>query len=287
MSVENLKAYIESGVLELYVLGDLSPKEMLQVEEMASQYKEVRDEIASIEEAMEQYAISNAIEPPKDIEQKLFDKLGLNLLDEEEVIVNQEEHISEPKIIQLDGSDGKVRTLRYALVACVALLVLSVGALFITYNKLNDAHNQIASLNLDKQKFAGVVSQLEYDNKGLNNIAEMAESKEWATIRMQGQAISPKSKMNVYWNKKDKSVLINYLAMDLPKADAEHEYQLWALVNGKPVSLGLFGKSDSTSNEAIIKMQTIQEAQAFAVTLEPMGGSVNPTMEKLTVMGGV
>ncbi len=287
MSVENLKAYIESGVLELYVLGDLSPEEMLQVEEMASQHKEVRDEIASIEEAMEQYAISNAIEPPKDIEQKLFDKLGLNLLDEEEVIVNQEEYVSDPKIIQLDGSDGKVRTLRYALVACVALLVLSVGALFITYNKLNDAHNQIASLNLDKQKFAGVVSQLEYDNKGLNNIAEMAESKEWATIRMQGQAISPKSKMNVYWNKKDKSVLINYLAMDLPKADAEHEYQLWALVNGKPVSLGLFGKSDSTSNEAIIKMQTIQEAQAFAVTLEPMGGSVNPTMEKLTVMGGV
>lgn len=287
MSVENLKAYIESGVLELYVLGDLSPEEMLQVEEMASQHKEVRDEIASLEEAIEQYAISNAIEPPKDIEQKLFDKLGLNLLDEEEVIVNQEEYVSEPKIIQLDGSDGKVRTLRYALVACVALLVLSVGALFITYNKLNDAHNQIASLNLDKQKFAGVVSQLEYDNKGLNNIAEMAESKEWATIRMQGQAISPKSKMNVYWNKKDKSVLINYLAMDLPKADAEHEYQLWALVNGKPVSLGLFGKSDSTSNEAIIKMQTIQEAQAFAVTLEPMGGSVNPTMEKLTVMGGV
>ena len=93
--------------------------------------------------------------------------------------------------------------------------------------------------------------------------------------------------MNVYWNKKDKSVLINYVAMDLPKTDAEHEYQLWAMVNGKPVSLGVFGKPDSTSNEALLKMPAIQEAQAFAVTLEPMGGSVNPTMEKLTVMGGV
>jgi anti-sigma-K factor RskA len=165
--------------------------------------------------------------------------------------------------------------------------VMSVAALFVTYNKLNDAHDQIASLNFDKQKFAGVVSKLEYDNQGLNNMAEMAESKEWATIKMQGQAFSPKSKMNVYWNKKDKSVLINYIAMDLPKADAEHEYQLWALVNGKPVSLGVFGKTDSTANEALLKMQTIQEAQAFAVTLEPMGGSVNPTMEKLTVMGGV
>lgn len=286
--MENLKAYIESGVLELYVLGDLSSEETLQVEEMAARYPEVRAEIDAIEQAMEQYAMQNAVEPSADVETRLFEKLGFSDLEEqEEVVSNQPVYTEEPKIIRLDGSDGKVRTLRYALVACVALLVMSVAALFITYNKLNDAHSQIASLNLDKQKFAGVVSKLEYDNKGLNNMAEMADSKEWATIRMQGQAISPKSKMNVYWNKKDKSVLINYVAMDLPKADAEHEYQLWALVNGKPVSLGVFGKADSTSNEALLKMQTIQEAQAFAVTLEPMGGSVNPTMEKLTVMGGV
>lgn len=288
MSVENLKAYIESGVLELYVLGDLSSEETLQVEEMAARYPEVRAEIDAIEQAMEKYAMQNAVEPSADVETRLFEKLGFSDLEEqEEVVSNQPVYTEEPKIIRLDGSDGKVRTLRYALVACVALLVMSVAALFITYNKLNDAHSQIASLNLDKQKFAGVVTKLEYDNKGLNNMAEMADSKEWATIRMQGQAISPKSKMNVYWNKKDKSVLINYVAMDLPKADAEHEYQLWALVNGKPVSLGVFGKADSTSNEALLKMQTIQEAQAFAVTLEPMGGSVNPTMEKLTVMGGV
>jgi len=77
------------------------------------------------------------------------------------------------------------------------------------------------------------------------------------------------------------------VAMDLPKTDKEHEYQLWAMVNGKPVSLGVFGKSDSTSNEALVKMPAIQEAQAFAVTIEPMGGSINPTMDKLSVMGGV
>jgi len=287
LSVENLKAYIESGVLELYVLGDLSPEETLQVEELSSRYPEVRDEIAAIEEAMEQYAMRNAVEPAADVETRLFERLDLNNEEVPEVISNQPVYQEEAKVVRLDGSDAKVRTLRYALVACVALLVISIAALFVTYNKLNDAHDQIASLNFDKQKFAGVVSKLEYDNQGLNNMAEMAESKEWATIKMQGQAFSPKSKMNVYWNKKDKSVLINYIAMDLPKADAEHEYQLWALVNGKPVSLGVFGKTDSTSKEALLKMQTIQEAQAFAVTLEPMGGSVNPTMEKLTVMGGV
>ncbi|GGH08393.1 hypothetical protein GCM10007422_25930 [Pedobacter zeae] len=287
MSVENLKAYIESGVLELYVLGDLSPEETLQVEEMASQYPEVRDEIAAIEQAMEQYAMQNAVEPSADVETRLFEKLGLSEVEENVNVQPAPIYTEEPKIIRLDGSDAKVRVLRYALVACIALLIISTAALFITYNKLSDAHDQIANLNLDKQKFAGVVSKLEFENQGLNNIAAMAESKEWATIRMTGQPFSPTSKMKVFWNKKDKSVLINYVAMDLPKPDAEHEYQLWALVNGKPVSLGVFGKTDSTNNEALVKMQAIQEAQAFAVTLEPMGGSINPTMEKLTVMGGV
>ena len=284
--MENLKAYIESGVLELYVLGDLSPEETLKVEELASQHQEIRDELAAIEYAMEEFAIQNAVQPPADVETKLFQKLGIYLEEETNSVVELPLP-AEPKIVRLDNSDIKVRSLRYALVACVALLLISTAALFITYSKLTDAHDQIASLNLDKEKFAGVVSKLEFTNQGLNNIVEMNESKDWATIKMQGQAISPQSKMNVYWNKKDKSVLINYLAMDLPKADAQHEYQLWALVNGKPVSLGVFGKTDSTSREALLKMQTIQEAQAFAVTLEPMGGSVNPTMEKLTVMGGV
>jgi len=285
--VENLKAYIESGVLELYVLGDLSPEEALQVEEMAAQYPEVKSELTAIEIAMENYAMENAVAPSADIETKLFEKLGLGKGEDVEAISTTPAYTEEAKVVKLDTSDSKVRTLRFALVACVALLIISTGALFITYNKLNAAHDQIASLNLDKEKFAGVVSKLEFENKGLDNMVAMNDSKEWATIRMAGQAFSPKSKMNVYWNKKDKSVLINYVAMDLPKADAEHEYQLWALVNGKPVSLGVFGKTDSTSTEALQKMQAIQEAQAFAVTLEPMGGSINPTMEKLAVMGGV
>lgn len=284
--MENLKAYIESGVLELYVLGDLSPRETLQVQELAIQHQEVRDELAAIEDAMEKYAMQNAVQPSAFVETKLFEKLGIQPA-EENLAVASSASTEKAKIIQFERPAGQVRTLRYALVACVALLIISTVALFITYSKLTDAHDQIASLNLDKQKFAGVVSKLEYSNQGLNNLVQMNESKEWATIRMQGQVISPQSKMNVYWNKKDKSVVINYLAMDLPKADAQHEYQLWAMVNGKPVSLGVFGKTDSTSKEALLKMQTIQDAQAFAVTLEPMGGSVNPTMEKLTVMGGV
>jgi anti-sigma-K factor RskA len=72
--------------------------------------------------------------------------------------------------------------------------------------------------------------------------------------------------------------------MSLPKTDNGHEYQLWALVDGKPVSLGVFGPN---AKDAVQQMETIEKAQAFAVTIEPTGGSVNPTMEKMVAMGGV
>ncbi len=74
--------------------------------------------------------------------------------------------------------------------------------------------------------------------------------------------------------------------MDLPKTDEAHEYQLWALVDGRPVSLGIFGSSEN-AKEAVKQMEAIEKAQAFAVTIEPRGGSVNPTMEKMVVMGAI
>jgi hypothetical protein len=37
----------------------------------------------------------------------------------------------------------------------------------------------------------------------------------------------------------------------------------------------------------MFQMKNIAGAQAFAITLEPKGGSQNPTMEKMYVMGKI
>jgi anti-sigma-K factor RskA len=120
----------------------------------------------------------------------------------------------------------------------------------------------------------------------MENQIAMTKTDEWTTVKLAGVPNSPKAEMLVYWNKSNKNVVINYSAMDLPKTDQAHEYQLWALVDGKPVSLGVFG-SNENAQEAVKKMETIQKAQAFAVTIEPTGGSTNPTMEKMVVMGTI
>ena len=279
--MEEVKSYIESGILELYVLGQLSAEENIAVEAMAAQYPLVSAEISAIEIAMEAYALENAIEPSDE----LGDKIMARFTATNETVANEDK----PKIIPLyEGAndDRKIKTLRYALVACIALLVVSAVSLYTLNNKLNTAHEQIANLSTEKAQFVRTVSKLKFDNAGMENQIAMTKSDEWSTVKLAGVKDSPKAEMLVYWNKINKNILINYKAIDLPKTDKSHEYQLWALVDGKPVSLGVFG-GDETATTAIKQMDTIEKAQAFAVTIEPMGGSVNPTMDKMVVMGAI
>jgi anti-sigma-K factor RskA len=78
-------------------------------------------------------------------------------------------------------------------------------------------------------------------------------------------------------------VLIDMRNVKLPQNDKDHQYQLWALVGGKPVDLGVFdAPADSTQMK---EMKSIARADAFAVTLEPKGGSINPTMDQMVVLG--
>lgn len=54
---------IDSGILELYVMGIASHSEQADVEIMASAHPEIRQEIAAISAALEEYALANATQP--------------------------------------------------------------------------------------------------------------------------------------------------------------------------------------------------------------------------------
>lgn len=55
--------FIESGILELYVMGAASIEEIQEVEEMAAAHPEVQQEIEQIRQAIEYYAQAHAIKP--------------------------------------------------------------------------------------------------------------------------------------------------------------------------------------------------------------------------------
>ncbi|HYG49935.1 MAG TPA: cupin domain-containing protein [Flavobacteriales bacterium] len=61
--MSSVKEYIESGILEMYLLGMASEKEAIEVEKMAALHEEVRNEMNAIATAIEKQAMETAVEP--------------------------------------------------------------------------------------------------------------------------------------------------------------------------------------------------------------------------------
>lgn len=281
--MEEVKAYIESGILELYVLGQLSAEEQNEVEAMAAKYPQIREEITAIEIAMENYAIANAVPPSEGLDLKVLSAIDAIKTPE---VPSPALSYSTNTIENTGTYDSRIRSLRIALAVCATLLLVSLVALYSAYHHLNIANDQIIALNSKNQKFAATVGYMKQNEADLQKIADMSSDPNWKTVKLAGTKMDPEAKMIVYWHTTGRHVMVDNSKMGLPANDQSHQYQLWALVNGKPVDLGVFDvKSDSV--RILVNMKEISGAQAFAVTLEKRGGSVNPTMDQMIVMGGV
>lgn len=64
----------------------------------------------------------------------------------------------------------------------------------------------------------------------------------------------------------------------LKQLSEDRVYQLWTMRDGKPTSAGLIGRSDG-----MVFVPSIRHADAFAVTVEPRGGSKQPTTVPLAM----
>jgi anti-sigma-K factor RskA len=102
------------------------------------------------------------------------------------------------------------------------------------------------------------------------------------TVTMPGTKSFPSSLATVYWNKSSKQVFL--LANNLPQPAAGKQYQLWAIVDGKPVDMGVFDSNTGTA-DLLQKMKSVDNAEMFAITLENKGGSPVPTMDQMYVAG--
>lgn len=284
--MEEIKAYIESGVLELYAMGELSPAEKQEVETMAAKHPAVEAELAEIQQALEGYAEVYAIAPADQLRERvlssLFIEKGTITADKE---VNDEKTVvTKPEVIALPRRKEYL-FYKYAFAACLALWLMSIAAVFVLYTRLQDSNQQLATLEAANQKFANRVNFMDQQLNSSKEALAVLRNPDYRLITLAGTPKAPKSSMAVAWNPKKQEVLLDVSALNLPENDKDHQYQLWALVDGKPVDLGVFDMV--TDSVGLKRMKNIGKADAFAVTLEPRGGSVSPTLEEMVAMGAI
>jgi hypothetical protein len=274
LKVEDIKAYIESGILELYVMGDVTPDEKRQVEEMAAKHPVIKAELDEIERSMELFAEDMAVEPAEQLRNRILNSVLTNLGDDRTFAPKSE--VVGDNLIALAAPKAN-NFYKYAFAACLALLLASVMALISMYNRLQDSNNQLAAMQLDKQHFANQVNLMDGE-------LQVFQDASFKFLKLQGTPHSPASQLTVAWSPVKKKVWIDLHSMKMAKNDNNHQYQLWALVGGKPVDLGVFDKTADTTAD-MKEMKPIASADAFAVTVEPRGGSASPTMDQMVVIG--
>lgn len=72
---------------------------------------------------------------------------------------------------------------------------------------------------------------------------------------------------------------------NLPVLDSTKQYQLWLIKEGKRISGGVFSVMDTGYGVLVVKSpQSLSMYDTFGVTIEPAGGSIGPTGDK--VLGG-
>lgn len=71
----NVEEYIASGILELYVLGTLSPEEQREVENNAHAHPEIQAELDAARETMDAFAMAHAVTPPPVTKERFMDRI--------------------------------------------------------------------------------------------------------------------------------------------------------------------------------------------------------------------
>ena len=252
----NVKEYIRSGVVESYVLGMATEAERTEFEQLCASYPEIVNARDAFERALETELMQGAQQPPKALKEKIFLKIVPGVQETETIEAAVKEETPVRSI--------KMNLWKLAAAACF-LGVIGVGYWAYTSNqKYSDARATQSNLQQELQQKNQALSAIEDEiNKRKNPVIKVAALK--------GTATAPKASTTLVWDSTNKDVYL--MVNNLPEPPTNKQYQLWALLDGKPIDLGML---ESQSKGLVLKMKNVQKAQAFAITLEDKGGSPAP-----------
>jgi anti-sigma-K factor RskA len=279
----NIKEYIESGILEAYVLNTLSEKECNEVLAKIAQYPELAAEVAAIETAMLDFAKANAKEPPAFLQDQIW---GTIASQDSKINTQNTEYATPPapmaKTIPLSPQPRELSWARAAVWVALAASALTNFVLLGQRNKARDEQTvmvaRVDSLGNQQKQLASLVDRYK---KASDMLADTAMQ----TIVMRTMQPGHPMAATVYWSKAEGEAYVSIEKLPMPPKGMQ--YQMWVMQNGKPVDMGVL-PNDLIASTGMDKVHMkVTDGQAFAISLEKEGGSPTPTMENIYVLGKV
>ncbi len=245
---EKITTFLNSGLLEKYLLGDITSAETEMVESYISKYPEVQNAYNTLQYNLEIVAKSNAVEAPKHILNNILEALD------------------DTPVVKMNTSYKQKTWYKFSVAASIAALIFAgTSYLFYTQNQKLTNENQVVVDELFDLR-----SDIEQNNKMLDKVMRQLlklNNPETAKYVLSGNERAKDLKTVAYINPKEKTSMIDVVS--LPQLPEEQCYQIWAELQGKMVSLGILNEAD----RKLINLPYAENALALNITIEPKGGN--------------
>ena len=273
----NVKELIASGILESYVLGLTSTDETEEVDQMAQQHPKVQNEIATLRSALDEYSLTFEQEPPPQLRERVLKSLEGLKAEYSQFIPQSEEPVE--KVPQNSQRVVPLRSGNFSwmIAASWSFLALSLLGNLLLYNRWQSSQERLTLAEAQNTTLAQRVNVQQSTYEAARQEVALLQDPATRRIELQGTPDSPNATARVFWNTNTHQV---YLAAPrLPEPPSGKQYQLWAIVAGKPVDMGVFDLSTNSS-----RLKDVLNAQAFAISLEAQGGSTTQAGPKGPVL---
>lgn len=271
----DINNYISSGSLEAYILGLATPSESAELKSLMEQNPGIREAVDAYWLTLEKLALEQAQAPPSGFREGIWNTIGREhgspkALQERTLPASGERHMSSNLLS------------RYLVAASLFFLAGSLALNLLFFSRNRDLTNHMKELASSQQNLRARNRKVDSMLQGLSQTIRMIKDPAMMPVILEGVASHPGMMATLYWNRGSGDL---YLSVNkLPPAPAGKQYQLWAMVDGKPVSAGICRME--VASTSLQKMPPLHSrAQAFAITLEQAGGSPVPTLSALYVKG--
>ena len=243
----------------MYVMGLCSAEERVELETLRLQHPQLNVAILKFEKELEHNLVQHATQPGANADEKVLQSLrGL-----------------QTPVVDINSNKATVKKINwFKYVAAAAILLLAVSSIFnyTLYKKTNGQELALA----EKEKISTPITLPLSDY----NILKQPSI---TPVAMNGVFPHNICRCTMFWDKNTGKAYI--MIHHLVPTSSETNYQLWAMVNNKPVSVGIV---NDKIRDRFVELQNMPaDATAFIVTLEKAGGNTSPTMEQTYLSGRI
>ena len=244
---EKIQSFLESDILEKYLIGDANKDETSQAERYIAMYPEVRKTYNELQDNLEAYARLYARKTPEGLKE----------------------------IILHSAKKQKSTTIglwRYAVAASVAILLFAGSSFFFW--------NQNQSLQIEKDLVETKIKYLEENMKNqledVRNQFIVLNNPDTKKYPVKGKREGKELKAIAYINPVKKLSYIN--VSNVPQLPENKCFQMWAEVDGELVNLGVIKQFDD--KDKLLAIPYADNAIGY-ITVEPEGGNTSPSVQNI------